>query len=95
MLDLDDCFAYIAQDNMDMALQFFDAARQTFSQVAKTPGIGSPYQVENTLLLGLRKWKIQGFGKYLIFYLTQDESIEVLRILHASRDIPVILERED
>lgn len=33
-VDLDEQFAYIAEDNFDAALNFFDAARQTFSQLA-------------------------------------------------------------
>lgn len=39
--DLDKQFAYIAANNFDAALRFFDAARQTFSQLAQMPGIGS------------------------------------------------------
>ncbi len=51
--DLDEQFAYIAKDNMDAALRFFDATRETISQLAKMPGIGSP--VQNSSLAGLRK----------------------------------------
>lgn len=36
--DLDEQFTYIAQSNFDAALSFFDATRQTFSQIAKTTG---------------------------------------------------------
>lgn len=42
-LDLDEIYNFIAQNNPDKALQFFDAARQTFNQLAKTPGIGTIY----------------------------------------------------
>lgn len=34
--DIDEQFAYIAQDNFDAALRFFDSTRLTFSQLAKT-----------------------------------------------------------
>lgn len=93
-LDLDGQFAYIAKDNLDVALRFFDSARQTFMQLAQNPGIGSPYEVSNTRLVGLRKWSVRGFEKYLIFYLTSDDSIEVVRILHAAREIAAILQQE-
>lgn len=33
-LDVDEQVAYIAKDNFDAALRFFDSARQTFSQLA-------------------------------------------------------------
>jgi toxin ParE1/3/4 len=48
--DLDDHFAYIAENNFEAALRFFDAARSTIAQPARMPGIGSPYPVENPRL---------------------------------------------
>jgi toxin ParE1/3/4 len=35
IVDLDEQFAYIAENNFDSALIFFDAAQQTFAQLAK------------------------------------------------------------
>ncbi|NMG09488.1 type II toxin-antitoxin system RelE/ParE family toxin [Brasilonema sp. UFV-L1] len=40
-LDIDEHFAYIAQQNSDTALHFFDAVRETFAQLARMPGMGS------------------------------------------------------
>ena len=93
-IDLDEQSDYIAQNNLDAALRFFDSARQSFSQLARTPGIGSPYEVSNPRLQGLRKWPVRGFEKYLIFYLVRDDRLEVVRIIHAARDIPAILAEE-
>ncbi len=45
--DLDDLFNYLSQNNPDAALRFFDATRQTITQLAQTPGIGSRYQLNN------------------------------------------------
>ncbi|MEH2364311.1 MAG: type II toxin-antitoxin system RelE/ParE family toxin [Nostoc sp.] len=92
--DIDDVFNYIAQDNHDAALSFFDAVRLTIAQIAQTPGIGSPYTVNNSRLKGLRKKVVKGFEKYLIFYLSQDDLLSVVRIIHATRDLPTILEKE-
>ena len=58
---------------MDAALRFFDATRETISQLAKMPGIGSP--VQKVSLPGLRQRAVKGFNKHLIFYLTQDDYI--------------------
>lgn len=93
--DLDEQFAYIAANNFDAALRFFDAARQTFSQLAQRPGIGSLYNTENPRLVGLRKWAVRGFDKHLIFYVERDEYIEIVRLLHAARDLPEILGEEE
>jgi toxin ParE1/3/4 len=92
--DLDDLCDYISQNNPDAGFRFFDATRQTLAKLAQTPGIGSPYPVNNPRLIGLRKWGVKGFEKYLIFYLSQDEVLTVVRLLHASRDIPTLLEQE-
>ncbi|MBW4563358.1 MAG: type II toxin-antitoxin system RelE/ParE family toxin [Mojavia pulchra JT2-VF2] len=93
-LDIDEHFAYIAQENPDAALKFFDAIRETFAQLAKMPGMGRLYKVQNPRLQGLRKWAVKDFKKYLIFYFKQDENIQILRILYAGRDIERILEQE-
>ncbi|MBX9257765.1 type II toxin-antitoxin system RelE/ParE family toxin [Desmonostoc muscorum CCALA 125] len=93
-LDIDEYFAYIAQENPNTALLFFDSVRQTFAQLARMPGMGSPYPLDNPRLQGLRKWAVKGFKKYLIFYFERDESIEVVRILYAEQNIERILEQE-
>jgi len=92
--DLDDHFAYIAEKNLEVALQFFDSARSTTAQIARMPGIGSLYPVENPRLKGLRKWAVKDFRKYLIFYFERDDAVEVVRILYATQDISSILESD-
>ena len=67
-LDIDEYFVYIAQQNPDTALLFFDSVRETFAQLARMPGMGSRYRVDNLRLEGLRKWAVKEFRKYLIFY---------------------------
>jgi toxin ParE1/3/4 len=93
-IDLDEQFAYIAESNFDVALIFFDAARQTFAQLAQLSGIGRVYNVKNSRLVGLRKWSVRGFNKHLIFYLERDESIEIVRLIYATRDVATILAEE-
>lgn len=92
--DLDDYFAYIAENNFEAALQFFDSARLTIAQIARMPGIGSFYPVENPRLQGLRKWAVKDFRKHLIFYFERDDAVEVVRILYATRGIDSILDGE-
>ena len=90
--DLDDIYNFIAKNNSDIALRFFDAARQTFSQLAKNPGIGAIYEVSKPELKGLRKWRVKQFDKYIVFYRYSDELVEVIRIIYAGRDISAIME---
>ncbi len=92
--DLDDLFDYLNQSNRDTALHFIDSTRQTIAKIAQNPGTGSLYLVNNPRLTGLRKRGVKGFEKYQIFYLSQNELLCVVRIIHASRDLPSILEQE-
>ncbi len=93
--DLDENFAYIAQNNLDAALRFFDAARQTFARLAQMSGMGRLYPVQNPRLEGLRRLSVRGFENYLIFYLSFDDYIEVVRILHAARDLEEVLSGDE
>ncbi len=58
------------------------------------PGIGSIYHINNPRLVALRKWVVKGFNNHLIFYLVDDDYIEIVRLIHGSRDISQILEEE-
>ena len=46
------------------------------------------------IMAGVRSWGIRGFPNHLIFYRPTDDRIEVIRVLHAARDIETILGRE-
>ena len=89
--DLDEHFVYIAQNNPNAALRFFDTTRQTIARLAQMSGIGRLYPVQNSRLEGLRRSPIKGFENYLIFYLSFNDHIEIIRILHAARDLEEVL----
>ena len=55
------------------------------------PHAGAEYPVPNRRLGGLRKWAIDGFRKYLIFYRVTTDAIQVLRVVHGARDLPTRL----
>ncbi|TRZ67284.1 MAG: type II toxin-antitoxin system RelE/ParE family toxin [Rhodocyclaceae bacterium] len=48
--------------------------------------IGSPMTLRNPELAGMRKWRINDFDNYLIFYLPRSDSVSIVRVLHAARD---------
>jgi toxin ParE1/3/4 len=37
-------------------------------------------------LAGPRKWRINGFEKFLIFYLPRPDRVSIVRVLHAAQD---------
>ena len=91
--DLDDQAVYLAsQASLETALRFYEAASSTFSKLADTPGIGERWSSANARLAGLRVSRIEQFHKHLIFYRPVDDGIEIVRVLHAARDLESILE---
>jgi len=93
-IDLAGCYAYIGERNPDAARRFRQAAEATFKALARTPGIGAPYKVANPRLQGLRCTGVRRFRNYVIFYLPIEGGIDVIRVLHAARNIKPILEEE-
>jgi toxin ParE1/3/4 len=61
---------------------------------ADDPPIGSPRRFASSRLEGLRLWPVRGFRRHLLFFrpMADDEGVEVLRLLHAARDIESLLE---
>ena len=92
--DLADLALYIAQDNQEVADRFLDAVEEAVDRIAQLPYIGTAHPSSNPALLGLRRWPINGFEKYLIFYLVFEDTIDLVRILHSARDLTHILEGE-
>lgn len=60
---------------------------QTCARLAITPGIGEPWPSADPRLAGLRVGRIEGFENHLIFYRNDRPGIEIVRVLHGSRDI--------
>jgi toxin ParE1/3/4 len=90
--DLADIAAYLAEESANDALacRFLDAAESSFKQLAALPEIGMKRKYRHPLLSDVRMWRITGFNSYLIFYHPTMKGIEVIRVLHAKRDIDAI-----
>jgi toxin ParE1/3/4 len=73
------------------ASRFLKAAETSFQALAEMPLIGASREYSNPDLAGIRMWQVKGFENYLIFYRTTVAGIEVVRVLHARRDIESIL----
>ncbi len=89
-IDLIDCAMYIAEDNLDAAERFLDAAEATFERLASMPFVGQACEFRNPRLQGLRRWQVRGFENYLIFYRPEDHGVTIIRVIHGSRDIDAI-----
>src|SRR5258708_24374415 len=85
--DINNHFEYIARDNLEAAIRFYEAAFRAFDVLQTNPHIGPAREFENPQLTDVRIWLIKDFDKYLIFYRANDGEVEILRVLHAARDI--------
>ena len=87
--DLSDIAVYLAEEsgNDDLAFRFLAAAETSFDRLAAMPAIGVAREFLDPVLAEVRMWRIGGFDNYLIFYRPGELGIEIIRVLHAKRDI--------
>ena len=93
-LDLDGLAAFIAEDSLETAVRLYEAAESVFQHLLSMPEIGATRDLGLNRLDGLRMWPIPDFPNHLIFYRPTDAGVEIVRVLHAARDIPGIFEEE-
>lgn len=87
--DVDDAIAfYLSEGAEDAALGFIDALELAYSHIRRMPASGSPRYAHELNLPGLRCWPLNRYP-YLVFYLESADRIDVWRVLHGQRDIPV------
>ncbi|MDI9634230.1 type II toxin-antitoxin system RelE/ParE family toxin [Geitlerinema splendidum] len=93
--DLIDIATYIAENNLDNGERFLCAAEETFKQLGQMPHIGKNCQFSNARLQSIRQLPVKEFRQYLIFYQVRLTGVEILRVIHGSRDIETILEGDN
>jgi toxin ParE1/3/4 len=93
--DLVDHFDYLEEHgSIRIANRFLFAAGQTMEILAQFPFSGTPQETKRTELAGMRKKRIKGFLNHLIFYFPLSDGIDVVRIIHAARDLERLFEEE-
>jgi len=93
--DLVDIFRYYAREaGFRVAQRFFAQAEPTFTRLAGMPGMGTHYEHDHPALAGVRFFPVSRFRKYLVFYRSVADGIEIVRVLHGARDIATILAEE-
>lgn len=83
--DLEEIWWYIAQESPNNADRFLDRIQERCLSLADFPQMGAS---RNELKTGLRS---QPVGNYLIFYFPLEDGIDIVRVLHGSRDIESLL----
>ncbi len=76
--------------NDEQAFRFLDAAEASFGDLAAMPEMGAPRKYNDRALAGIRMWRVAGFPNHLIFYRPLGAGVEVIRVLHAKRDVEAL-----
>ncbi len=91
--DLEEHVVYLGQEaGLQLALRFIRAAEQAIARLVELPELGAPRVFEIQKLERVRMWPIPDFPNHLIFYRPIATGVEIVRVLHAARDIPPVLE---
>jgi toxin ParE1/3/4 len=95
-LDLDEQAYYFAtQENPTLGHRFLLAAHETFVLLAGQPHIGWHPRLQKPQLESLRVFHVLGFRKILVLYRPLPEVIEIVRVLHGSRNLRALMRRQE
>jgi toxin ParE1/3/4 len=92
--DLDaQAYYFAVQANPELGHRFLVAAHETFTLLAKQPEIGWRLRLKHPDLKSVRAFRVSGFEKILVLYRPRPKGIEILRVVHGSRNIQALLRR--
>ena len=93
--DLDEYADYLTNNaTLEVALRFFTEAYETFALLAKHPSMGWRSRTKYPGLEKLRVFRVSGFEHMLILYRPLLDGVDVLRVVHGSRNLRALLRRE-
>jgi toxin ParE1/3/4 len=85
--DLIEHYVYLADHaGVDVADRYLACVEASFAVIAEQPHIGVAIDTQMTALAGTRRWRVNEFEKFLIFYQPRVNQISILRVLHAAQD---------
>ena len=85
--DLSDIFQYLAKETeVERAQNFLRLIEEKCKLLAQFPEMG---RTRHEFIISLRSFPVKN---YIVFYLPVENGIEILRVLHASRDITEVFD---
>src|SRR5579862_2427082 len=83
---------YAQNASVEVADRFLRAADRTLRGLAAQPFSGAPFASRIGELAGMRHFPVSGgFDKILLFYFAIENGIDLVRVIHGSRDIESLL----
>jgi toxin ParE1/3/4 len=88
--DFENVFAwYIDKAGEEVAWRFQTALDDSLVKLSTRLDLGRPRHFRHPKLRGLRSFPVKHpFGNLLIFYRTNDEVLEAVRLMHGARNLP-------
>ena len=87
-VDMIEIWCTIAEDNLRAADQMIDAFVSAYTLLSTMPGAG---RARTDLRSELRSYSVH---PYLVFYRHSPTQLDILRVIHGSRDLPILIEQE-
>lgn len=87
--DLQEIKSYIAEDNIDAATKVVKEIIEKIESLTEFPEIGTMLMYKIRLK---SKYRYVICGQYLIFYIYEDNTVSIQRILHGKRDYMALLQ---
>lgn len=81
--DMENLVCFIAADDLDAALRVQDAIFEHAELLADNPNMAKPGRVKNT-----RELVNTAFPNYILVYMIREETVIILRVLHARKQWP-------
>lgn len=86
--DVEDHYVYIGMSGQPAAARrFLEAFAHTAETLRESPAFGRPLRLRGPDIRGMRRCPVIRFHAFQIIYRLHAERVEVVRVLHGSRDI--------
>lgn len=88
--DIESCFVYIGSGNVDAAISFLVSVEASLENLSRFPYLGKQFETSVPNNQNMRVWHVRGYTHYLMFYEIKETTIDLIRLLHSSRDIDAV-----
>ena len=85
--DIDEIVDYLVGESVPAAQGFVKDLQKCFDLLTENPKIGVQREYRSTALSGMRMFPLKKFSTYLVIYLPDDQTIDIVRVLHGRRNI--------
>ena len=87
-------FYYASEGSPEIGHHFLVAAHETFTLLAMQPEIGWRRRQKHPALKSLRIFRVSGFERIIILYRPVPNGVDILRVIHGSRNLQSLLRWE-